>query len=391
LYFNRLHHLAMRRHNSEMDKVDCIVIGAGVVGLAVAARLAEAGSEVLVLERGGEIGQGISSRNSEVIHAGIYYPRGSLKARLCVDGKQRLYEYCEQRSVPHRRTGKLIVATTVDEAQTLDNILQRAVDNEVTDLTPLDQAAIHQLEPSVAGVAGLLSPSTGIISAHEFMLSLAGDVTNQGGQVAFFAEVTKVTGDSGDLRVHCQIDGSDYCISTRTLINAAGLHAQSVADSCDFLPADYVVPQLHLCRGVYFSYAGKSPFQRLIYPVPEQNSVGLGIHATIDLGNQVKFGPDTEYIDQETYHVPTAVPEVYLEAIKRYFPALDPSRLSPGYAGIRPKLSGPDEPARDFVIDGAEQHGIEGFVQLFGIESPGLTASLAIGEYVYEHLDTIKA
>lgn len=372
-----------------MDRVECIVIGAGVVGLAIAARLARAGTEVLLLERGGEIGQGISSRNSEVIHAGIYYPANSLKAKLCVEGKQRLYEYCRERSVPHRQTGKLIVATSDFEVETLADISMRAKDNGVADLVPLDQSDIKRLEPQVSGVAGLLSPSTGIISVHDLMLSLAGDLTNQGGQIALHAAVTRVSRESGVFHVHCLIEGSEYVIASRLLINAAGLSAQSVSEACDFLAPGYQTPTLHLCRGVYFTYSGQTPFQRLIYPVPEKHSVGLGIHATIDLGNQVKFGPDTEYIEYEGYQVPTSVSDTYLTAIKRYFPGLDPTRLTPGYAGIRPKLNGPEEPAKDFVIAGADQHGAEGYVQLLGIESPGLTASLAIGEYVLDHLVTI--
>ena len=378
-------------HNPAMDQVDSIIIGAGVVGLAIAARLAEAGHEVLVLERGAEIGQGISSRNSEVIHAGIYYAANSLKAKLCVEGKQQLYEYCKQRSIPHRQTGKLIVATSESESEDLRQIDQRARANGVTDLTWQSARQLKKLEPQVAGVEALLSPSTGIISAHDFMLSLAGDISNHGGQVALHTRVNKITGASNSFEVHCEMAEEDYVIGCRTLINAAGLSAQSISRQCEFLPEDYKAPPLYLCRGSYFSYRGKSPFQRLIYPVPERHSVGLGVHATLDMGNQLKFGPDTEYIDAENYAVPELVPEHYLMAIRRYFPALDAARLTPGYAGIRPKLSGPGEQAKDFEVAGAEQHGIGGFVQLLGIESPGLTASLAIARYVQRHLDTISA
>jgi L-2-hydroxyglutarate oxidase LhgO len=254
----------------------------------------------------------------------------------------------------------------------------------------LSGSQLQKLEPQVAGVEALLSPSTGIISAHDLMLSLAGDITNHAGQLALNTTINKLTGTGGGFKVHCEIGGEEYVIGCRQLINAAGLSAQAISNRSEFLPASYVAPNLHLCRGIYFSYSGKSPFQRLIYPVPEQNSVGLGIHATLDMGNQVKFGPDTEYIESEDYAVPDSVPEQYLAAIRRYFPALDVARLTPGYAGIRPKLSGPGEPARDFEIAGVEQHGIAGFVQLLGIESPGLTASLAIAEYVQQHLDTIR-
>ncbi|MGK0463290.1 MAG: L-2-hydroxyglutarate oxidase LhgO [Candidatus Azotimanducaceae bacterium] len=378
-------------HNSEMDRVQNIVIGGGVVGLAIAAELAANGREVLVLERGSEIGQGISSRNSEVIHAGIYYAEGSLKGRLCMAGKQRLYEYCHERSIPHRRLGKLIVASSHGETDILEDIVDRARRNGVNDLEPLSQLQIKQLEPAVSGVAGLLSPSTGIVSAHDLMNSLAGDITNLGGQIANHCDVKRVLRGVDGFEVICDIEGENYQLGCDQLINAAGLSAQSVARACEFLPPSAQVPALHLCRGTYFSYSAKSPFQHLIYPVPEQNSVGLGIHATLDIGYQLKFGPDTEYLSAEDYRLPDQVPASYIAAIQRYFPALDVSKLSPSYVGIRPKLSAAGEAAADFLIEGQDQHGIDGYIQLFGIESPGLTASLAIGEYVRNQLDTMRA
>lgn len=373
-----------------MEKVQTIVIGGGVVGLAIAARLARDGGEVLVLEKGAEIGQGISSRNSEVIHAGIYYGANSLKARLCVEGKQQLYQYCAERNIPHQKVGKLIVATGVEEEAQLEEIAARARANGVVDLVRVSMEQISELEPEVSGRAGLLSPSTGIVSAHDLMNSLVGDITNFGGQIAVHAEVEHVTRGTSGFEVTCSIEGECYQIGSSRLINAAGLSAQQVARCSEFLPSALNIPKLHLCRGVYFSYSGKSPFGRLIYPVPEKNSVGLGIHATLDLGSQVKFGPDTEYIQEEEYRVPSIIPDTYVAAIRRYYPGLDVSRMSPGYAGIRPKLSADGEAARDFCIEGPEQHGIGGCVQLFGIESPGLTASLAIGQYVRDQIATIE-
>lgn len=373
-----------------MDRVQNIVIGGGVIGLAIAAELAADGREVVLLERGSEIGQGISSRNSEVIHAGIYYAEGSLKGRLCVEGKQRLYEYCVERDIPHRRLGKLIVASSQSEIDVLADIEDRARRNGVNDLEPLSQALIKQLEPDVSGLAGLLSPSTGIVSAHELMNSLAGDITNGGGQIAHHCNVERVTKSVDGFEVICDIDGQDYRLGCDYLINAAGLSAQAVARKCEFLPSQVRIPALHLCRGTYFSYSARSPFQHLIYPVPEQNSVGLGIHATLDMGHQLKFGPDTEYVSAEDYRLPDQVSGQYIAAIQRYFPALDVSKLAPGYAGIRPKLSAAGEAAADFLIEGQSDHCVEGYIQLFGIESPGLTASLAIGKYVRNQLDTMS-
>jgi len=374
-----------------MDRVSNIVIGGGVVGLAIAAELVADGREVLVLERGSEIGRGISSRNSEVIHAGIYYAEGSLKGRLCVAGKQLLYAYCTERGIPHRRLGKLIVASSHDEIEVLADIVDRAQKNGVNDLVRLSEAQIKQLEPAVQGVAGLLSPSTGIVSAHDLMNSLAGDITNGGGQIASHCDVRRVSKGVAGFEVICDIEGESYQLGCDQLINAAGLSAQTIARGCEFLPPNVRIPALHLCRGTYFSYGAQSPFQHLIYPVPEQNSVGLGIHATLDIGHRLKFGPDTEYLSAEDYGLPGQVPGSYIAAIQRYFPALDVSKLSPGYAGIRPKLSAAGEPAADFLIESQKHHGVAGYIQLFGIESPGLTASLAIGQYVRNQLDTMSA
>ncbi|MFN3238667.1 MAG: NAD(P)/FAD-dependent oxidoreductase [Pseudomonadales bacterium] len=368
-----------------MDQVETIVIGAGVVGLAIAARLAES-RDVLVLEQEAEIGQGISSRNSEVIHAGIYYPQGSQKARLCVRGKSLLYDYCQSRQIPYRRTGKLIVATTKAELAELELIQQRAVANGVHDLTHLDASEVAALEPNVRSEAALLSPSTGIVSAHDLMLNLTGDVERRGGSVVTHTRVEEIEFSANDYVVEYTTGGNSYHIRCQQLVIAAGLAAQSLATGFQSPVAEYEVPALHLCRGRYYSYAGAAPFQHLIYPVPEKNTAGLGIHATLDLGGQVKFGPDVEYVDAEDYSVASQVPEHYLAAIAKYFPGVEPAKLTPGYAGIRPKLAGPGEPVADFRIDGQAQHGLKGLTLLFGIESPGLTASLAIAESVEQIL-----
>jgi L-2-hydroxyglutarate oxidase LhgO len=273
----------------------------------------------------------------------------------------------------------------------LEEIASKAQTNGVVDLVQVSMQQINKLEPEVSSKAGLLSPSTGIVSAHDLINSLVGDITNFGGQIAVHTEVEHITRQSSVFEVACSIKGEGYQIGSDRLINAAGLSAQQVARHSEFLPSVVNVPKLHLCRGVYFSYSGKSPFERLIYPVPEKNSVGLGIHATLDLGSQVKFGPDAEYIQDEEYRLPNVIPDRYINAIRRYYPGLDVSKLSPGYVGIRPKLSADGESARDFCIEGPEQHGIEGYVQLFGIESPGLTASLAIGQYVRDQIATIAS
>ena len=363
-----------------MSDVHTIVVGAGVVGLAIAARLAE-NADVMVLEKHHLIGQGISSRNSEVIHAGIYY-QTPLKAELCVRGKTLLYEYCHERQVPHRQTGKLIVATSEDESTELERLVVQAESNGVLDLQPVDKTQIGQLEPLVSGCAGLLSPSSGVVSAHDLMLSLSGDVSNLGGQVVTRCQVTKIHLAESGFTLKCLIEDEDYEISCQRLVIAAGFGGHDLVNESSELALVKPAPTLHMCKGRYFSYSGKAPFQHLIYPVPEKNMVGLGIHATLDIAGQVKFGPDTEYVEGEDYSLPADIPGDYVDAIKKYFPSIQKDRLAPDYAGIRPKLAGPGEAARDFQIEGPDHHGIENYVQLFGIESPGLTSSLAIAEHV---------
>jgi len=366
------------------EKVDCIVIGAGVVGLAVARHLAMAGREVIVLEAADAIGTETSSRNSEVIHAGIYYPQGSLKARLCVDGKHQLYAYCDSHGVPHRRCGKLIVASSEDELSTLSDIASRAAGNGVGDMEAVDQRTAQKLEPAVACVGALLSPSTGIIDSHALMLAYQGDAEDHGAMIAFRSRVVAGT----TARHHHTLDvvGADgrTRIAAANVVNSAGLQAQAVARCLDGFPAA-LVPPSYLCKGSYFALQGQQPFSRLIYPVPR--SASLGVHVTIDMGGQVRFGPDQEWVEEIDYDVDPQRAEDFYAAVRRYYPALADGALVPAYAGMRPKLQAPDEPARDFMIQGPQTHGLAGLVNLFGIESPGLTASLAIADEVVKQLD----
>jgi L-2-hydroxyglutarate oxidase LhgO len=369
-----------------MDEIDCVVIGAGVVGLAVARALARSGRETLILEQATTIGSGISSRNSEVIHAGIHYRQGSLKARLCLAGKTRLYEYCASRNIAHRNCGKLIVATSPAQLAALDDIKQVAEANGVDDLVWLEQAQIRQLEPSVHGVRALLSPSTGIIDSHAYMLSLLGEVEDAGALIAYATALTGAAVDGGCVTV--SVNGEDApSLRARLVVNAAGLDAPAIARAMAGFPAEHV-PQSWLAKGSYFTLQGRSPFNRLVYPVPQLG--GLGIHATIDMGGQARFGPDVEWIDRVDFAVDPGRADRFYGAIRAYWPGLPDGALEPGYAGIRPKLSGPGEPAADFHIAGVSAHGVPGIVNLFGIESPGLTASLAIAEEVLRLANEVR-
>lgn len=360
----------------------CIVVGAGVVGLAIARELALQGYDVLIAEQSEGIGTGTSSRNSEVIHAGIYYPAGSLKAKLCVKGRKLLYDYCEQRSVAHRRIGKLIVASDETEHDILRGIQKKAFANGVDDLKWLDANQANDLEPALACTAALLSPSTGIIDSHGLMLAYQGDAQNAGAQAVFHCPMVGAKTISGGYEV--SFGGEDpISLTSEMLINAAGLSAPTLAKSIDRLDAKHIPPE-YLCKGNYFNLQGKAPFDHLIYPVP--HTAGLGVHLTLDLGGQAKFGPDVQWIDHEEYDVDPKRCESFYEAVRRYWPDLKDGSLQPGYAGIRPKISGPDEVAADFCISGPSEHGLPGLVNLFGIESPGLTASLAIAQEVCERL-----
>src|ERR1700744_5461515 len=329
-----------------MEKVDCVVIGAGVIGLAIARRLAQAGREVIVLEAAEGIGTITSSRNSEVIHAGIYYPAGSLMARMCVSGKRALYEYCGQPGIPHRNCGKLIVATTPKETARLQSIRAHAEANGVLDLQTLGGDAARALEPALNCDAALLSPSTGIIDSHAYMLALRGEAEDAGAAFAFHTPL--LGAKARDSRIQLDAGGSaPISLECRFLVNAAGLGATAVARSIDGMPADRI-PRAYLAKGNYFSCNARAPFSHLIYPVPEPG--GLGVHLTLDMAGQARFGPDVEWVDSVDYSIDAGRKRRFVAAARRIWPALDPERLQPGYAGIRPKLSGPDEPAADFVI-----------------------------------------
>ncbi|MEY4415552.1 MAG: hypothetical protein RIQ53_2845 [Pseudomonadota bacterium] len=365
-----------------IDHIDCVVIGAGVVGLAVARALQLSGRDTLVLEREDAIGTITSARNSEVIHAGIYYPAGSLKARLCVRGRALLYAYAAERGLPHRRCGKLIVATDAGQDAELDRIRAAALANGVDDLRRLTAAEAGAREPQLRCTAALESPSTGIIDSHALMLSLQGDLERAGGAVCLRSPV--LAGRRSADGWLLEVGGAQPTrIACGLLVNSAGLDAPPLAAALcagiEGLPAD-ALPRARLAKGNYYALAGRAPFSRLVYPVPEPG--GLGVHLTLDLGGQARFGPDVEWIDQADYTVDPGRAEGFYAAIRRYWPALPDGTLQPAYAGIRPKISGPGEPAADFRIDGPAQHGVPGLVQLFGIESPGLTASLAIADEV---------
>jgi L-2-hydroxyglutarate oxidase LhgO len=368
-----------------MTDIDCIVIGAGVIGLAVARALDRAGREVIVLERERHFGSQTSSRNSEVIHAGLHYAPGSLKAQTCVEGRELLYDYCASRFIRHRRCGKLIVATSEDEIAHLQQIENMARANGVNDLVWLDAAQAQRLEPELSCVAALCSPSTGIIDSHAYMLSLVAEVESHGASVVFEVGVTSLRPTPSGIEIFTN-DDSEAVVRARTVINAAGLQAADIASSIEGFPAEHV-PRVQRAKGNYFTLAGRSPFQRLIYPVPEPG--GLGIHLTIDMAGQARFGPDVQWIDESgeiDYRVDASRSERFYPAIRRYWPNLKDGHLLPAYSGVRPKLSGPGELNADFSISGPETHGVEGVINLFGIESPGLTASLALAERVTQLL-----
>ena len=365
-----------------MERIDCIVIGAGVIGLAVARRLALDGREVVVLEAEDAIGTHTSSRNSEVIHAGIYYTPGSLKAKLCIPGRLALYRYCEEHGVAHRRCGKLIVAASDAQRPALEKLHAQAQANGVGDLQWLNGAQALAMEPELTCVAALLSPSTGIIDSHGLMLAYQGDAEARGAAIALRSPVQG--GRVGGNGIELDVGGAQPMrIRARVVVNSAGLRAQKVAAALQGFPADRVPPSYY-CKGNYFSLNARAPFSRLIYPVPE--AAGLGVHLTLDLAGQARFGPDVEWVDAIDYCVdPRRADAIYRE-IRRYWPKLANGALQPGYSGIRPKIQAPGEPARDFLIEGPKDHGVAGLVNLFGIESPGLTASLAIADHVHDLL-----
>lgn len=362
-----------------------LVIGAGVVGLAVARRAALAGHEVIIAEKTSGIGNGVSSRNSEVIHGGMYYPTGSLRAYHCPRGRRMMYEFCASHGVPHRKCGKLIVATEDAEVAKMEAILKQGQTNGVENFRMIDGAAARAMEPQLACIAALHSPETGIIDSHSFMRALQGDLEDRGGAIAFNTAIERLLHTQAGWVV--RYSGSDSGeLAVDAVINSAGLGAQALARSTEDYP-QVRVPRLVMARGNYYGYAGRPVFSRLIYPAPRIDG-GLGTHVTLDLAGRMRFGPDVEWIDKEDYNVNPQRAASFYASIRRYWPGLPDGTLVPDYAGIRPKLTRPGEPAADFMIDGPAEHGLPGLVQMFGIESPGLTSSLSIAEDVIRYLDS---
>jgi L-2-hydroxyglutarate oxidase LhgO len=370
-----------------VERVECVVIGAGAVGLAIARALALAGREIVVLERARAIGTETSSRNSEVIHAGIYYPTGSLKARTCVEGKQRLYEYLPAHGIAFKRLGKLIIATDADQIPALERLKRQAEANGVMDLVWLDERQTKTMEPNLVCVAALLSPSTGIMDSHGLMLSFQGEAEAHGATVAFESPVVAGWIERDGFRL--EVGGSEPSqIECRLLVNSAGLWAQGIAKKLEGLPAA-TIPGMYYARGCYFGLAGKAPFTHLIYPAPEEKFAGLGHHMTLDLAGRARFGPDVEWIDKIDYTVDPKRAAQFYAAVRRYWPGLKDGSLMPDYAGVRPKLKPKGEAAADFGIQGPATHGVAGLVNLYGIESPGLTASMALADEVVRLLDGV--
>ena len=363
-----------------MERTDCVIVGAGVIGLAIARRLAQAGREVIVLEAAEGIGTVTSSRNSEVIHAGIYYKAGSLMARMCVAGRHALYRYCNAHGIPHKNCGKLIVATTAKETEKLQSIRSHAEANGVLDMQVLSGEAARALEPALNCDAALLSPSTGIIDSHSYMLALRGDAEAHGAAFAFHTPLLHAKARAG--RIELEAGGeAPMALECDLLVNAAGLDAPATARQIEGMASDKI-PQAYLAKGNYFSCSARAPFSHLIYPVPEPG--GLGVHLTLDMAGQARFGPDVEWVDHIDYAVDPARAERFYPAIRKYWPTLPDGALMPSYSGMRPKIVPPAVASQDFVIQSPPQHGVEGLINLFGIESPGLTSSLAIANHVGE-------
>lgn len=357
-----------------MEKVDCIVIGAGVIGLAVAARLSEANREVIIVEKNSVIGAETSSRNSEVIHAGIYYEYDSEKARMCVQGRKLLYDFCNSYSVPYNKCGKIIVATSKKQLKTINQYVANAKNNGVNDLEWLHQEEINKLEPEVKCIGGILSPSTGIIDSHSYMLQLQAIIQNHGGIIALGEEVIRIESNPNTIFTN------NYNLSATWIINCGGLGSTNL--SKDLAEC----PKPAFAKGHYFSYSGKSPFSRLVYPVAEKG--GLGVHVTLDMGGNVRFGPDVHWIDKVDYSFEKGMKDKFFKAIKNYYPNIDKTRLEPSYTGVRPKIIVNNNIYNDFMINTEEQHGLKGRIDMFGIESPGLTSSLALAEKVHSIIDS---
>ena len=370
--------------SQDQFRCDAVIVGAGAVGLAIARALALKGLETVILEKNAHFGMETSSRNSEVIHAGIYYPAGSRKAEFCVAGKHLLYDFCDSHGVDYKRLGKLIVATHADQGRQIENILAAAAGNGVHDLTRLSKKEVAALEPDLFATEGLFSPSTGIIDSHQYMLALLGDSEGAGAQLVRDAEVDAVSRHGGQYRLIVHNAGEEMQLDCRVLVNSAGLWAQKIARMIEGLEN---VPPLFLAKGNYVTLSGKSPFRHLVYPVPEHG--GLGVHLTLDMGGAARFGPNVEWLATDDpaaidYTVSPGMPELFAPRIAAYWPAITAAMLSPGYSGVRPKTAGPKDANADFRIEGADVHGLSGLVNLYGIESPGLTASLAIAERVAE-------
>ncbi|HEU4622888.1 MAG TPA: NAD(P)/FAD-dependent oxidoreductase [Burkholderiaceae bacterium] len=361
-----------------MERVDTVVIGAGVVGLAVARALALRGREVIVLEAEDGIGTGVSARNSEVIHAGLYYPNGSLKARLCVAGRRALYAYCDERGIAYKRCGKLIVATTPAQTHELVRLLANGERNGVEDLRIIRRDEARAMEPELECVAALASSQSGIVDSHAYMLALQGDAERAGAVFAFRSPFKRGRVRDDGIELDAGQDGG-HTLLARHVVNAASLHAPAIALAIEGFPSHHV-PDAYYAKGNYFSLAQRAPFSRLIYPVPE--AAGLGVHLTLDLAGQARFGPDVQWIDTLDYSVDPRRGDAFYAEVRKYWPGLRDGALQPAYAGIRPKIQAPGEPARDFLISDPATHGVPGLVHLFGIESPGLTASLALADEV---------
>lgn len=360
------------------ERVDCVVIGAGVVGLAVTRALALAGRDVINVEKADTIGSETSSRHSEVIHAGIYYPQDSLKAKFCVAGKHALYEFSDSHGVPYDPCGKIIVATDEEQLPELERLKANAAANGVRDLTWMRPKDVTEMEPAVYCVGALWSPSTGILDSHAYMLALQGDAEGAGAMIAFQTPVVGGEVLNSGIRIDCGGD-APLSVVAELVVNCGGLWAQSIARTIRGIP-DASIPPTYYCKGNYYTLSGAPPFTRPIYPVPEK--AGLGVHVTVDLGGQVRFGPDVEWVDRIDYDVDPARADKFYAAVRKYYPDLADGAIQPGYSGIRPKIQAPGEPAKDFFIQGPEDHGIDGLINLYGIESPGLTSSLAIADFV---------
>jgi L-2-hydroxyglutarate oxidase LhgO len=366
--------------------VDCVVIGAGVIGLAVARTLALSGKQVLVIDQESRAGTQTSSRHSEVIHAGIYYPEGSLKAKLCVEGRDRLYDYCASRGVATKRLGKLIVATSLEEEDKLHTIQATALANGVKDLHWLSKSDVEALEPEINCTRALFSPSTGIVDSTAYMLALQGDAENASASFAFNTTCVKVIKNRNEFALTAADEqGDETQITCHHVINCAGHGAHHMAQNIEEYPKEKLPPRF-LAKGSYCSLSGRAPFKHLIYPVPVSGA--LGIHATLDLAGAVRFGPDIQWVDKLTYDMPTNLPERFAEAVKSYWPNVHANKLTPSYCGIRPKIHGPEESFADFMIQTAKDHGVSGLINLFGIESPGLTSSLAVTDMVVNALES---